>query len=86
MKLKAFSLLEVLAAILISGIVMSSAYSFYVYTHQKLLSYNAIKNEMRDYFNLRSLLQREIEGAKKITKIDNYSILIQSLEQTITYS
>lgn len=80
MKLKAFSLLEVLVAILISGIVISTAYSVYIYTHQQLIRYQSIKNGIRDYFELTTTLNRDFENAEKILKKDNYEIemMIQS--------
>jgi prepilin-type N-terminal cleavage/methylation domain-containing protein len=86
MKLKAFSLLEVMVAILLSGIVISAIYSGYLFTHKQFFRFNAIKTEIRNYFELSEVLNREFETAKKIIKTGSQEIEIEMIDKTVSYS
>lgn len=85
MKLKAFSFLEVLVAIVISGIVISTAYSVYVYSGKQFFRFKTIKAEITDYFEFYSTLTRDFEAAKKVIKKNEYEIEMQLTEQNINY-
>jgi prepilin-type N-terminal cleavage/methylation domain-containing protein len=86
MKLKAFSLLEIMIAILLSGIVISAIYSGYFFTHKQFFRFNAIKTEIRNYFELSEVLNREFETAKKIVKTGSQQIEIELIDKTVNYS
>ena len=86
MKLKAFTLLEIMISLLISGIVISAVYSGYVFTHQQFLKFTGIKTEIRNYFELSEVLNREFENAKKVTTKRNREIEIELINKTINYS
>lgn len=86
MKLKAFSLLELMIAILLSGFVISAIYSGYVFTYKQFYKFTSIKTEIRNYFELTEVLNREFENAKKVTKKSSTEIQIESIDKTIYYS
>ncbi len=86
MKLKAFSLLELMIAILLSGFVISAIYSGYVFTVQQFYKFTSIKTEIRNYFELSEVLNREFENAKKVIKKSSNEIQIESIDKTIYYS
>ncbi len=86
MKLKAFSLLEVLFSIIISGIVISTAYSVYVFTHKQFFIFTSAKTEIRNYFELSNVLNREFETAKKVIKKGPQEIEIELINNRINYS
>ena len=85
MKLKAFSFLEVLVAIVISGIVISTVYSVYVFTHKQYFKFNAAQSKMRNYFEFSTTINRDFEKAKKVIMLNNYEIELQLVEQNINY-
>lgn len=85
MKIKAFSFLEVLVAIVISGIVISTVYSVYVFTYKQYFKYSAIKTNMRNYVEFTSTLNTDFENAKKVLKHSDYEIEMQLSEKTINY-
>ena len=72
-----FSFLEVLVSIVISGIVISTAYSVYVFTHKQFFKFTSAKTEIRDYFELSNVLNREFETAKKVIKTGEQEIEIR---------
>ena len=86
MKLKAFSILELIVAIFLSGIVISAVYSGYAFTHQQFFKFTAIKTEIRNYFTLAGVLNREFESAKKVLKISSREIEIEMIDEKIHYS
>ncbi len=86
MKFKAFSFLEIMVAIVISGIVISTAYSVFVFVHKQFFIFTSAKAEIRDYFELSSVLNREFELAKKVVKKGNQEIEIQLIDKHINYS
>jgi len=86
MKLKSFSFLEVIASIIISGLVISSAYSILIYTHQQFFKFTNVKTEIRNYFELSSTLNREFETAKKIIQLSHQEIELQFTDKKINYS
>ncbi len=85
MKVKAFSFLEVLVSIIISGIVISTVYSVYVFTYKQYFKYSAIKTNMRNYVEFTSTLNTDFENAKKVLKNSDYEIEMQLSEKTINY-
>jgi len=85
MKLKAFSLLEVLIALLISGLVISAAYSGFLFTHKQFNKFKGITTELRDYFTMSEVLNREFENAKKVVKKSKYEIEIKEIDKSINY-
>ncbi len=86
MKLKAYSLLELMIAIFLSGIVVSAVYSGYVFTHKQFFKFSSIKTEIRSYFELAEVLNREFETSKKIVKKDDRTIEFEMIGRTINYS
>lgn len=54
MKLKAFSILELMVAILISGIIISAAFSVFIFSNKQFFKFTAIKTDILDYFELSS--------------------------------
>ena len=86
MKLKAFSLLEIMIGIILSGFVVSAIYSGYVFTYQQFYKFSSIKTEIRNYFELSEVLNREFENAKKVIKKSSNEIQIELIDKTINYS
>lgn len=86
MKLKAFSLLEIMIAIFLSGIVISAIYSGYYFTHQQFFKFTGIKTEIRNYFELSEVLNREFETAKKVVRKSSREIEIEMIDKVIHYS
>jgi len=86
MRLKAFSFLEVLFSIVISGIIISTAYSIYVYTYQRFYRFTEIKTEIRDYFEFNATLNRELETSKKIIQLNQDELEVQLVDKTIIYA
>ncbi|PCI94569.1 MAG: hypothetical protein COB15_13690 [Flavobacteriales bacterium] len=86
MKLKAYSLLELMISIFLSGIIISAVYSGYVFSHKQFFKFSAIKTEIRSYFELSEVLNREFETAKKVIKKGSRSIEIEMIDRKINYS
>jgi len=86
MKVKAFSLLEIVVALFLSGIVISAVYSGYVFTHQQFFKFTTIKTEIRYYFELAEVLNREFEIAKKVFKKGDREIEIELIDKVVQYS
>ena len=86
MKLKAFSLLEIVISLFLSSIVISAVYSGYVFTHKQFFKFTDIKTEIRNYFELSEVLNREFYMAKKVLKKGERKIEIQMMDKTINYS
>lgn len=84
-KIKAFSFLEIMVAIVISGVVMSTAYSVYIFVNQQYIKLNTIKADVRDYFEFSSTISRDFELAKKVVKTNDYTISMEQTDKTINY-
>lgn len=84
-KIKAFSFLEIMVAIVISGVVMSTAYSVYVFVNQQYIKLNTIKADVRDYFEFSSTISRDFELAHKVIKTNDYAIEMHQTERNIHY-
>lgn len=85
MKLKAFSFLEVMVAIVISGIVISTVYTVYVFTYKQFFKYTSIKAEIRNYFEFSQVFNTDFEQAKTIVKIDEQEIEMKWLNKMVDY-
>ncbi|MBI2281698.1 MAG: prepilin-type N-terminal cleavage/methylation domain-containing protein [Bacteroidetes bacterium] len=85
MKLKAFSFLEVMVAIVISGMVISTVYTAYVFTYKQFFKYASIKAEIRDYFEFSQVFNTDFEQAKTITKMDEKEVKMQWLNKSVAY-
>lgn len=85
MKLKGFSFIEIMVAIIISGIVISTAYSVYLFTYKQVFRFSGIKEEIRDYFELSEVLNNDVENAKKIIEKNNREVQMQLSGKTIDY-
>lgn len=85
MRLKAFSFLEVLVAIVISGIVISTAYSVYIYSGKQFFRFKTIKAGITDYFEFTSTLNRDFEAANKVVKKSDYEMEMQLAKKNINY-
>lgn len=86
MKVKSFSFLEILVSIVISAMVISTVYSVYVFTYKQFIKFTTIKTETKNYFELASVLNREMENAKKIIKINDYELQFLLIDKTINYA
>ena len=86
MKIKAFSFLELLVSIVISGIVISTAYSVYVFTYKQFNKFTTVKTGIRDYFELSTVLNRDIEMAKKVIRNNNQEIELRLVDKIIYYN
>lgn len=86
MKLKAFSLIEIIVALFLSGFVISAVYSGYVFTHKQFYKFTTIKSDIRNYFELSEVLNREFETSKKVIKKGNREIEIELIDRVIQYS
>ena len=84
-KTKAFSFLEIMIAIVISGVVMSTAYSVYIFVNKQYIKLNTIKANVRDYFEFSSAISRDFELAKKVVKTNDYTISMEQTDKTINY-
>jgi len=85
MKLKAYSILELLVAILISGIVISAAYSVFIFSNKQFFRFTAVKTDVRDYFELSSTIKRDFENAKTVVKVNEGEIEMELTNQQINY-
>lgn len=85
MKLKAFSMLELMVSILISGIIISAAYSVFIFSNKQFFKFTAIKTNIRDYFELSSTLKRDFEMAKKVIKKSDDQVEMQLTDKSINY-
>ncbi|OFY93711.1 MAG: hypothetical protein A3K10_17215 [Bacteroidetes bacterium RIFCSPLOWO2_12_FULL_31_6] len=85
MKLRAFSFLEVMVSIVISGIVISIAYSVFIFTHKQFFRFTSIKTEIKNYFELTEVLNNDFETANKVVKKSDQEIEMQLLEKNINY-
>lgn len=85
MKLKAFSILELMVAILISGIIISAAFSVFIFSNKQFFKFTAIKTDIRDYFELSSTLKRDFEMAKKVIKKSDEQVEMQLTDKNIIY-
>ncbi len=86
MKLKAFSLIEIIVAMFLSAIVISAVYSGYLFTHKQFYKFSSIKTEIRTYFQLAEVMNREFETAKRIIKKSGRNLEIEMIDQSIQYS
>jgi prepilin-type N-terminal cleavage/methylation domain-containing protein len=86
MKLKAFSLIEIIVAMFLSAIVISAVYSGYVFTHKQFFRFTSIKTEIRNYFQLSEVLNREFETSKRVLKKGARRLDIEMIDKTINYS
>lgn len=85
MKLKAFSILELMVAILISGIIISAAFSVFIFSNKQFFKFTAIKTDIRNYFELSSTLKRDFEMAKKVIKKSDEQVEMQLTDKNINY-
>jgi prepilin-type N-terminal cleavage/methylation domain-containing protein len=85
MKLKAFSLIEIVVALFLSAIVISAVYSGYVFTHQQFFKFASIKTEISNYYKLSEVLHREFEMSQRVLKTGERRIAIEQMNQTINY-
>ncbi len=85
MKIKAFSFLEIMVAIIISGLVMSTAFSVYIFINKQYIKLNTIKADVRDYFEFSSTISRDFELASKVIKINDYELVMQHSNKNINY-
>ena len=85
MRLNAFSILEVLVAIVISGIVVSTAYSVYIYSGKQFFKFRMVKAEITNYFEFTSTITRDFESAKKVVQKSDYEMEMQLPNQNINY-
>lgn len=85
MKLRAFSFLEVMVSIVISGIVISIAYSVFIFTHKQFFRFTSIKTEIKNYFELTEILNNDFETANKVVKKSDQEIEMQLVEKNINY-
>ena len=83
MKLRAFSFLEVMVSIVISGIVISIAYSVFIFTHKQFFRFTSIKTEIKNYFELTEVLNNDFETANKVVKKSDQEIEMQLLEKLV---
>lgn len=85
MKLKAFSFLEIMVAIIISGMVISTVYTAYVFTYKQFFKFTSIKAEIRNYFEFSQVFNTDFEKAKAIIKIDEQEVEMQWLNNRVAY-
>lgn len=85
-KFKSFSMIEVLASMIISSVIISIAYSVYAYTYSGFSRFTGAKKEMSRYFQLSSILNQEFETAKKVIKENTREIEMQFADKKINYS
>lgn len=86
MKLKAFSLIEIIVAMFLSAIVISAVYSGYLFTHKQFFRFTSIKTEIRNYFQFSEVLNREFETSKRVLKKGARRLDIEMIDKTINYS
>jgi hypothetical protein len=85
MKIKAFSFLEVMVGMVLSGMVISMVYSVYIYSHQHLFKFTHVQSNLRNYYEFSSTLNRDIEQGNEITKINSEEIDIKLNDKSIQY-
>ena len=85
MKLKAFSIIEILISIIISAIVIGTSYSVFVFTQKGFFKFSNVKAEVRNYFELSTVMRRDIEKAKKVYQVNSSEIELEMTDKTIQY-
>lgn len=85
MKLKAFTILELLVAIFISGMVISAAYSVFIFSNKQIYKFTSIKANIRDYFEISSTLKRDFESAQKVLQVNEQELEMHLSDKTISY-
>lgn len=86
MKLNAFTLLEVMVGIIISGFVMGIGYSVFVYGHKYYSKSTTIKQEMVNYFEFSGAFIRDAENAVKIVQASSDEVEFITPEHSTTYA
>lgn len=85
MRLKAFSFIEVMVAIVISGIVIGTVYSVLIFSYKQFHKYTAIKTATRNYFEFLQVFNMDFEQAKEIVRVDEQEIKMNCLNKQIIY-
>lgn len=85
MKVKAFSFLEVMVGMVLSGMVISTVYSVYMYSHKNLFKFAEVQSNLRSFHEFSSVLNSDFEQAKKVVKINAEEIEIKTNDKIIRY-
>lgn len=86
MKLNAFTLLEVMVGVIISGFIMGIGYSVFVYSHKYYTKSTNINREMVNYFEFSGVFIRDAEQATKIVQRSIDEIDLIASNQSTTYA
>ena len=82
--LKAFTLLEMLVVMVLTGIVFGIGYTTYDLMHKQFAQYESHHEELLRLEQLKTLLKTDFFEARKITK-NHSGIRIEQMEETIAY-
>lgn len=78
-------MIEIMVAIIISGIVISTAYSVFLYTHSMFFKFTKAKSELKTYFELSSMLFQEVENSKFIERVGEREVKFEYTDKSVNY-
>ena len=85
MKLKAFTLLELLATMLITSLVVGTVYAVYIYGFKQFNKFTSVNSGLKDYFELSYILNREIDESQYVVQSDDQTMKLIGEKKTIQY-
>lgn len=85
-KLKAFTLIELCVAIIISGIVTAAGFGTYAMFSKQFIEHRKINESVAEKLNAYTLLKKDIDKADRIQKKSDSEILLTSKTTEVDYS
>ncbi len=84
-KLKAFTLMNLMIGIIVSGIVMASFYNAFDFLNEEIKLYNEQQTGVLDMLNLQINLNKDFMLAKKVIPGEENSIVIEQTNGATSY-
>lgn len=78
-------MLEIMVAIIISGIVIATAYSVYLYMNSMFIKFSSSKKEMKTYFELTTIINKEFSTAKYVEMKNSRELNMVFTDKVIVY-
>lgn len=85
-KLKAFTLMELLIGMIISGVLISICYMSYTLINKQYLNYKTIKAELTEVLQFNSVLDRDIANAERMSFIESKLIINRKKKSDLEYN
>src|ERR1700761_349032 len=84
-KLRAFTIMEMVIAMLIAAIVIGMTYAVYTIVVRSCRSFDDRHRQMAALLQLNKLLKKDIEEADLVSRTDTDLITLKRADQTLTY-